>query len=173
MQAGAQGKRSVFSDLIIRNRSSGKYLSGNALSGYRDDPEAARILVKQQMYCFHNISNPVRVDGIMDEFAIPFGLDDSCPSQDGQVLGSYGLLQSQLDIEFCDCQLFMLVQDTHNLLPELVIQGPEDHGGLFQIHKIHFNCSIFTRLGIEDHPIITACTTHTVRLVVGLIKDHL
>ena len=122
------------------------------------------------MHCFHNITDPVGIDGIMNEFAIPLGLDDACPAQDGQVLGSNGLFQAELDIEFGDCQLFMFIQDANDLLPEFVIQGAQDHRGLFQIDKIYFYGSVIPRLGIEDHPIITACTAHTVLSVEGLKK---
>jgi len=61
------------------------------------------------MYCFHNITDPVRVDGIMNEFAIPLGFDDTRPAEDCQVLGGDRLFQPELDIEFRDCQLFMLI----------------------------------------------------------------
>jgi len=79
---------------------------------------------------FHNISDPVGVDGVMDEFSVSLGFNDAGPAQDGQVLGGYRLFQAQLDIEFRDCQLFMLVQDANDLLPEFVIEGPQDHRGL-------------------------------------------
>ncbi len=87
-------------------------------------------LQKQQMNGFHNICDAVGVDGVVNEFTVPLGFDDAGPAQDGQVLGSYRLLEAQLYIEFCDCQLFMLVQDAHDLLPEFVIEGPQDHRGL-------------------------------------------
>ena len=122
------------------------------------------------MYCFHNISDSVRIDGIVDKLAISFGLDDTRSAEDSEVLGSHRLFESQLNVKFSDCQLLMFVQDAYDLLPEFVIQGPEDHCGLLQVDKIYFNCSIITRLGIEDHPIVTACTAHTVRLIEGLIK---
>jgi hypothetical protein len=41
------------------------------------------------MHGFHNITYSVRVDGIVNEFAIPFGFNDTRPSQNGQVLGGY------------------------------------------------------------------------------------
>jgi hypothetical protein len=56
----------------------------------------------------------------------------------------------------------MVIEDFHDLLAEFVIQGSQNHGSLFQIDKIDFNRSIFSRLGIKDHPVITACDAHTV-----------
>jgi hypothetical protein len=125
------------------------------------------------MHSFHNIADPFGVDGIMNEFAVAFGFDDTGTAQNGQMLGGYRLLEPELYIKFGDCQLFMLVQDPHNLLSEFVIQGPENHGGLFQIDEIYFNCSVIPILCVEDHPIITACTSHTVRSVDGLKKSYL
>lgn len=117
------------------------------------------------MHCFHNITNAVGIDGIMNEFTIAFGLDDTSPAQDGQVLGGNGLLEPEMDIEFRDCQPFMFIQNLDNLLTEFMIQGPQDHSGLLEVYKIHFNGSILTALSIEDHPIVTACASHTVRSV--------
>ena len=82
------------------------------------------------MHCFHNISDTIGVDRIMDEFAVAFRPDDAGPAQNSKVLGSYRLFQPQLDVEFCDCQLFVLVQYPNDLLPEFVIKGPKDHRGL-------------------------------------------
>ena len=50
------------------------------------------------MNCFHNITNPVGIDSVVDELAIPFGFDNTGPAEDCQVLGSNRLLQAQVDI---------------------------------------------------------------------------
>jgi hypothetical protein len=107
----------------------------------------------------------------MDKLAVALGLYDTGPAQDGQVLGSDGLLEPELDIKFGDCQLFMFVQDPDDLLPEFVIQRAKDHRRLLEVDKIYFNGGFLSRLGVEDHPIITACATHTVRSVEGLKKS--
>jgi hypothetical protein len=47
---------------------------------------------------FHNITNPVGIDGIMNEFAVSFCFDNSCATEDRQVLGSNGLFQAQVNV---------------------------------------------------------------------------
>jgi hypothetical protein len=128
------------------------------------------VLRKQQMDGFHNIIDPFRIDGIMNEFPVAFGFDDAGPAQDRKMLGGDGLFEPELYIKLGDRQPLMFVEDPHNLLPQLMIERAKDHGGLFQIDKIYFYCSVIPRLCIEDHPIITACTSHTVRSVEGVKK---
>src|SRR5450432_1019625 len=120
------------------------------------------------MYGFHNITNSFRINGIVNEFTVPFGFHDPCPAEYGQMLGCDRLFQSEMNIQFSDSQFFMLIEDTYNLLPELMIQGTKNHRSLFQINKIYFYCSIIPGLSVEDHPIVTACAGHTVERLEGL-----
>ena len=55
-------------------------------------------LNKQQMNCFHNITNPVGIDGVVNEFAIPLGFDNASPAEDRQVLGCNGLFQAKVNV---------------------------------------------------------------------------
>src|SRR5665213_290824 len=125
------------------------------------------ILNNQQLHRLHNIRNPVRIDGIMNEFAIAFGSYDAGPAENGQVLRGYRLFQPEVNIEFRYREFFMLVEYADDLLAEFMIEGPQDHRGFFEVYKVDFYRRIISSVGVDDHPIITDCTIHDGKHIKG------
>lgn len=59
---------------------------------------------------------------VMDEFSLALGDDQSCRSQNLQVLGGDGLLQIQRAVDFVDIDALVLVNKFQNLKPQRVRQ---------------------------------------------------
>src|SRR6185437_10998484 len=91
-------------------------------------------------------------------------------AKDGEVLGGHGLLQPEVNIQFGNRESFMLVQDADDLLTEFMIEGPQDHRGFFEVDKVNLHRCIVSPMGIDDHPVITACTIHDGKHVKRICK---
>jgi hypothetical protein len=96
----------------------------------------------------------------MNEFSVALSFYDAGPAENGQVLGSDGLLQAQVDIEFGNREFFIFVQYTNDLLAQLMVQGPQDHSGFLEVDKVNFYGRIIPSVGVDNHPVITDCTSH-------------
>lgn len=84
-----------------------------------------------------NLVEAVVVDRIENELAVADGIDETGFAKDGQVLGSYRLFKAELYIDLGNRHFPILVNQLHDLLPKLVINGSEDQRSLLKLDYIN------------------------------------